>query len=116
MVLIAPYLGEGQPIAEIAAAGGVARWTPPPAVAPDDYVRRPWTFLRTAYGAPAPGGRPPTPIYLGLGRDDRYGTAQRLLAELLPPERVTTVPGGHRWGVWETLWRAFLDRDVLPGQ
>jgi pimeloyl-ACP methyl ester carboxylesterase len=112
MVLIAPYLGEGEPIAEIAAAGGAARWTPPPAIPPDDFVRRLWAFLKAAYAAPA---RPPTPVYLGLGADDRYRDAQRLLARLLPAERVTTVPGGHRWGPWEALWRAFLDRGVLPG-
>ncbi len=113
MVLIAPYLGEGPPIAEIAAAGGAARWTPPRAIAPDDFVRRLWLFLKAAYAAPRAGALPP--VYLGLGANDRYRDAQRLLAQLLPPERVTTVPGGHRWGPWEALWRAFLDRGVLPG-
>jgi pimeloyl-ACP methyl ester carboxylesterase len=121
MVLIAPYLGEGAPIDEIAAAGGVARWTPPETFAADDFVRPLWVYLKAAYAAPlkaayaTPGARPRTPLYLGLGRSDRFGAAQRLLADLLPPERVTTVPGGHRWGPWEELWRRFLDRGLLPG-
>jgi len=118
IVLIAPYLGEwgeGKPLAEIAAAGGAAHWTPPPPAAPpaaDDYVRRLWIFLKETYATP---GRAAAPLYLGYGRSDRYAAGQRLLAELLPPERVTTVPGGHRWGPWEALWRAFLARGVLPG-
>jgi pimeloyl-ACP methyl ester carboxylesterase len=115
IVLIAPYLGEGEPLAEIAAAGGAARWIPPPPAAPpatDDYVRRLWSFLKGTYATP---GRAAVPLYLGYGRSDRYAEGQRLLAELLPPERVTTVLGGHRWGPWGALWRAFLGRGVLPG-
>jgi pimeloyl-ACP methyl ester carboxylesterase len=120
MVLIAPYLGDGPPIAEIAAAGGAGRWAPPSPIAPDDFVRRLWLFLKATYAAPRVAGGAgaagaPIPIYLGHGRSDRFAPGQRLLGDLLPPERVTTVPGGHRWGPWEALWRAFLDRGVLPG-
>jgi len=113
MVLLAPYLGEGPAIDEVAAAGGAARWTPPASFAADDFVRPLWAYLKAAYATPGP--RRPAPLYLGLGRSDRFGAAQRLLAALLPPERVTIVPGGHRWGPWEELWRRFLDRGLLPG-
>src|SRR5262249_11683225 len=71
-----------------------------------------WSFLKATYATP---GRDGPPIYLGYGRSDRYAAAQKLLADLLPPARVTTVPGGHRWAPWEDLWRAFLGRGVLPG-
>jgi pimeloyl-ACP methyl ester carboxylesterase len=112
IVLIAPYLGEGEPIAEIAVTGGAARWTPPASPAPDDFTRRLWTFLKATYATP---GRAAVPVYLGYGRSDRFAAGQRLLADLLPPGRVTTTPGGHRWGPWEALWKAFLARGVLPG-
>ncbi len=114
IVLIAPYLGEGPAIAEIAAAGGAARWTPPATFAADDFVRPLWAYLKSSYASPG-GGTTAPPLYLGLGKSDRFGAAQRLLADLLPPERVTTVPGGHRWAPWEELWRRFLDRGLLPG-
>ena len=105
VLAIAPYLGETEVIDEIERAGGPARWQPPPTIAESDVGRELWSWLATW-----PGDGPPVPLHLGWGAADDFDRSNRLLAGLLPPERVYTVAGGHDWRVWERLWEEFLDR------
>jgi len=109
ILLLAPYLGDNPVIAEITAAGGVAHWQLAVPVAADDFQRRLWLFLKR-YGA-ADNGLPL--LYLGYGTDDRFAAAHRLLAAVLPPERVFTTAGRHDWPTWRALWQQFLAADVL---
>ncbi|HEY6823815.1 MAG TPA: hypothetical protein VI195_05205, partial [Steroidobacteraceae bacterium] len=51
---------------------------------------------------------------LGLGREDRFGRRQELLAAALSPANVDTVPGGHDWATWRTLWDRFLEVRLAP--
>jgi pimeloyl-ACP methyl ester carboxylesterase len=53
-------------------------------------------------------------IYLGYGRQDRYARASELLAQRLPPERVTTIDGGHDWPTWSRLWGIMLGQAFAP--
>ena len=105
---IAPYLGETSVIEEIERAGGPARWRPPATSAENDVGRELWTWLGS--WASAAQSEPPVPLHLGWGTADGFDRANRMLAGLLPPERVYTAPGGHDWQVWERLWEEFLDR------
>jgi pimeloyl-ACP methyl ester carboxylesterase len=101
LCLFAPYLGSHLITAEIERAQGVEGWR---AAEPDhdDEDRRIWEFIRTLRTRPLA-------IHLGLGREDRFGRRQRLLAAALPPSSVDIVPGGHDWPTWRALWDRFLD-------
>jgi pimeloyl-ACP methyl ester carboxylesterase len=101
LCLLAPYLGSHLITGEIERAQGAQRWR---AAEPDgeDEDSRVWEFIRTLRTGPLA-------VHLGLGREDRYGRAQRLLAAALPPSSVDIVPGGHDWPTWQALWHRFLD-------
>ncbi len=110
IVVLAPYLGSRTLLQEIVVAGGPRAWRATMApIGPGEVDREFWAWL----AGPAPGS-PALPVYLGSGRDDRFADAHALLTTLLPPERVTTAPGGHDWPVWRTLWNGWLDRGLLP--
>ncbi len=106
--IISPFLGYDGIVEEVAAAGGIRRWSPGQAD-PDDWERIFWGWLK-AYAA-APGNRPP--VYLGYGTEDRMVTGHRLLEEILPPKRVYRVPGGHRPEVMKRLLLQFLSGDAF---
>jgi pimeloyl-ACP methyl ester carboxylesterase len=108
VLALAPYLGETAVIEEIERAGGPTRWRPPATLADGDLGRELWGWL-----GPWAAGAPAVPLHLGWGTADAFDRSNRLLAGLLPPERVYTDPGGHDWPVWERLWEAFLDRNPL---
>ncbi|HVS00502.1 MAG TPA: hypothetical protein VMW27_28025, partial [Thermoanaerobaculia bacterium] len=46
----------------------------------------------------------------------RFVRSHGLLADVLPPERVITLPGHHTWRTWSRLWSAVLDAGVVPGR
>jgi pimeloyl-ACP methyl ester carboxylesterase len=105
MILIAPYLGDDDLIDEIAAAGGIDRWRPPPKLKQDDYQRKTWAWLKNATEHPETGPK----IYLAAGDRDKLRRGHKLLAAVLPPERVFHTKGKHDWKYWAVLWADFLD-------
>jgi pimeloyl-ACP methyl ester carboxylesterase len=106
LCLLAPYLGSHLVTGEIERARGIEGWRP---AEPDneDEDRRIWQFIRTLRTGPLT-------VHLGLGRDDRFGRRQQLLAAALTPSRVDLVPGGHDWPTWRTLWSRFLEAQLAP--
>ncbi|QEL65522.1 hypothetical protein OTERR_20460 [Oryzomicrobium terrae] len=107
VMVLAPYLGNRAITGAIAAAGGLANWTPP-ALTPADvgYEEcQAWSWLRTRQSMATP-----LPVHLGYGDADRFIAGQRLMAGVLPADDVVTLPGGHDWPTWRTLWHAMLDR------
>ena len=108
IVMLAPYLGEEEVIDEIAEAGGLRAWEAREPMEPFDF-RRVWQWLDRSNSR-----RPP--IYLAYGERDRFARANGLLADVLPPERVITLPGRHTWRTWSRLWSAVLDAGVVPGR
>ncbi len=111
MVILAPYLGDKTVIEEVAGAGGLRSWTRPPGL-PEGDLRHAWAWLQ-GYAEPG-SGRPD--LYLAFGASDRFARANGLLGEVLPPERVFTLPGGHNWRTWKRLWQAVLDSGQVPGR
>lgn len=93
VIAIAPHLGGRAILGEIEDAGGPAAWQP--GGRGEDFERALWQCLRDGS---------PRPVWLAWGENDRMDRGNRLLAELLPPDRVFSVPGGHRWAVWNELW------------
>jgi len=112
IVILAPYLGEDNVVAEVRTAGGLRGWKAPERLAPDDYQRRLWSWL----GRYANGSRGQIPLYLGYGRSDSFAPANAMLGEVLPSERVFTAPGGHEWRAWRDLWEQFVKTGALNGQ
>ena len=111
IVALAPYLGRRPLGAEIFNAGGLRTWKAPDGPPPDNEAdRRLWPWLKQ-YADPKVSHRLP-PLYLGYGLGDRFAANHRLLADVLPAERVFTTEGGHDWPQWSGLWRQMLD--VLP--
>lgn len=105
VILMAPYLGDDNLIDEIGAAGGLARWRPRPKLAKDDYQRQLWGWLKAATERPESAPK----IYLAAGDRDKLRSGHRLLANVLPPERVFHTKGTHDWKPWSVLWADFLD-------
>lgn len=108
IILLAPFLGTLGLIAEIDRAGGLAKWEAG-VIAANDHERRLLARLKH-YG----GGPETWPIiHLGYGKSDRFAAASRLLAALLPQDRVCAVEGAHDWPSWSLLWRRILAADPL---
>jgi pimeloyl-ACP methyl ester carboxylesterase len=106
LCLIAPYLGSHLVTGEIERAGGLARWQPGE-LEEEDEERRAWRFIQAlATGALR---RPHPTLHLGFGTEDRFSVAHRLMAAVLTPETMNTMPGGHDWRTWRQLWENFLD-------
>ena len=109
VLLLAPYLGEEDVIAEVAAAGGLREWSPPAKLAPDDFQRQLWAWLKSYLDRAE--NKPP--LYLGVGRSDSFARANGLLGDALPPAHVLTAAGGHDWRAWKELWKSFLRTRAL---
>ena len=95
-LLLAPYLGPRDIVAEVAASVTLQEQ-----LAEGDIDREIWRWLR--HGA---GGHE---LYLGYGSDDRFAKAHALMAQTLPGSHVDIQPGGHVWPVWTALWNRHLD-------
>jgi len=107
VVLLGPYLGSKTSLFEkIAASGGPQRWAAdrePRAGAVEEQL---WTYLGTKSST-----LPPT--WLLCGAADRLGTGHRLLAKLLPADKVLTQDGGHDWPTWRGLWKTVCQNSAL---
>lgn len=109
VLLLGPYLGEPSILTEISKAGGLKKWNSGIYDGNIDWQRMVWDWLKKACEYPAQT----IPLYLGVGRDDLFYEGQTLLADLLPPDRVITVSGGHSFGTFKKIWDIFLDKNIL---
>lgn len=107
IVLYAPFLGDEALVRSIVEAGGLRAWSAPPRADPwdeDEFDDALWAWLQGyAYH---PEQMPE--LYLGVGTEDRLRRGVELLAEVVPPSRVDTAPGGHGWRTWRVMWRRLL--------
>ena len=101
--LLAPYLGDLDVVGELSAAGGVKHWRSDD-ISANDYPRQLWRRLKGYYTH----SRAFPDLYLGYGLQDKFATANRLLADLLPSSHVHTIPGKHDWPTWMRLWNSLL--------
>lgn len=105
--LISPFLSYRFIQDEITQAGGLRRWNPGPYDPKDDWQRMLWDWLKNNVA-----DHPDVNIYLSYGTDDPYVEGQRLLAQILPPDHVKTIPGGHDYKTFRALWHVLLDSGV----
>jgi pimeloyl-ACP methyl ester carboxylesterase len=108
VLAIAPFLGDKDLIAEIAAAGGLPKWRAPArvdAMNPDNYQREMWRWFQAVTQ-----GREAAPlIFAGYGTADKLSGADSLLTAELPPARVFLTTGAHEWPAWRRVLKEFLD-------
>ncbi|HEX2162576.1 MAG TPA: alpha/beta hydrolase, partial [Thermoanaerobaculia bacterium] len=111
VVLLAPFLGEGETVDAVVETGDLLAWRPDPALpaGPEGLWRRLWQSLQRRAADPGDG----PPLFLGFGDRDRYREAHRVLARTLPAGRVRVVPGGHDWQAWTLLWSE-MTADGVP--
>jgi pimeloyl-ACP methyl ester carboxylesterase len=108
MFLLSPYPGNRLLTGAIAAAGGPAAWAAARTVNKDyeaDDEECAWRWL-------AQNGQSGQPeIHFAHAGADRFADGQRMMAQLLPAQRVWLTAGGHDWPSWRKLWNNFLDRN-----
>lgn len=105
LILLAPFIGTHGTMAELARAGGFARWRAEASTAtlPERRILT-WLQARLA-GAAGPA------LWLGHASRDRFAVGHRLLAAALPDERAVQVDGVHDWEAWGAAFRAIMARD-----
>ena len=96
--LLSPYLGPNSLMRDIEAAGGPARWMPTDSN--DPVPAR--LALAEAHREP---GSPNAADDARVRAAGRMAPNHRLLAQLLPADRVFEVDGKHGWVSWRQLWQ-----------
>ena len=111
IVLLGPYLGDNRKLfASIRAAGGPKAWAAQRDLRAGEVDEQIWTFLGTHLSELPP-------MWLLSGKSDRLAEGQRMLAELLPSDRVRFVEGAHNWTAWKVLWREVCESSpVFAGE
>jgi len=105
VVLLSPFLGLRELVAEISGSDGLAAWRPGEYDADADWQRMLWDWIRTDVATGKVG-----PVFAGCGRDDRYRYGTDLLAICLPAANSVIVDGDHNYTTFLALWAYFLDR------
>lgn len=99
LILMAPFMGNAALLAEINAAGGLAKWEPGPAPAvlnANTGPRENWRVVRSWAVDPGRAQH----VWLICGQADRFHPAAELIASQLPKQNFITLEGGHGWKVW----------------
>ncbi len=109
ILLLSPFIGTRGAVAQVIRAGGFDAWQP----SEGEAATREHRLLQwlKAYRSDDPAW---PDIYLGYGENDRFAASYRLLADILPAERVVTAAGGHDWETWTVLWDRLLHMAGVP--
>jgi pimeloyl-ACP methyl ester carboxylesterase len=110
IVLLSPYLGDREIVAEVAAVGGVRQWSAPPS-GRADMQRDIWRMLKSYENPQRSLGR----LFLGYGRQDSFAQPNVMFAELIPASQVFAIEGGHDWPTWRKLWEQILASPEIQG-
>jgi len=99
IVILAPFISGDTASEAIDQAGGLETWEDCPFLA-WTHACNLWKSLRVYVSDP----RNQRKVVLGFGTEDIFFDQCRILAEVLLPEQVFTVPGGHDWPTWKKLF------------
>jgi pimeloyl-ACP methyl ester carboxylesterase len=110
LILLAPYMGPRDVVAEVQRAGGLCKYEAAPyEESADGFARENFAWLRRMVC-----DEQRLSIWLGVGDGDRLLPADRLLADALAPEHVLVLPGGHGWEVWTPAIEQLAARALPP--
>ena len=104
LIMLAPFIGWDIASDAIEEAGGLEKWEDCPFLA-WNYACEVWKSLKD-YISDSENRRK---VVLGFGREDKFADQCRVIAAVLPPEQVFTVPGGHDWVTWKKLFSKVAD-------
>ena len=104
VLILSPFISGPRQTNAIIEAGGIENWEHCPFVGWDQACRL-WQALKVYTSDPERCSN----IFLGYGTEDVFVKECRVLAGLLPPEHVFTVPGKHNWTTWKKLWIIAMD-------
>ena len=104
VVVLAPFISGDTASEAIEDAGGLTTWEDCPFIA-WTHACNLWKALKVYVSNP----RNRKKIVLGFGTEDIFVDQCRILAEVLPPEQVFTVSGGHDWATWKKLFIKVAD-------
>ncbi len=103
LFLFSPYISDPFVTKIISEAGGLQKLDVCPQFA-WEYSCKLWKLIRAYVSTPERRAS----VFLGYGTEDRFVESCEVLAEVLPPENVFTVSGGHSWKTWQKLWEKML--------
>ena len=104
VVVLAPFISGDTASGAINDAGGLDDWEDCPFLA-WTHACNLWKSLKIYVSNP----RNRKKIVLGFGTEDIFVEQCRILADVLPPEQVFTVSGGHDWETWKKLFIKVAD-------
>ncbi len=108
IILLGPFLGEGQVPDEIERSGGLLRWESK-VPAGSDYIRDIWVYLKNCIQDTE--GKYPRIVFIA-GKNDRYHKIQDLAAQALPADMVFWSQGDHDWDAWIPAFSDFIKSDT----
>ena len=107
LCLLAPWPGSRISRRLIETAGGLERWSPSAQELKADAELRVWHWLRAQKHAATQ-----LPVFIGWGNKDRFASGIAAYAEQMPEADIASIPGGHDWPVWASLWQRFCTQDI----
>jgi hypothetical protein len=99
IVILAPFISGDRASEAIDEAGGLDTWEDCPFLA-WTHACNLWKSLKVYVS----DSRNQRKVVLGFGTEDIFVDQCRILADVLLPEQVFTVPGGHDWETWKKLF------------
>jgi pimeloyl-ACP methyl ester carboxylesterase len=112
MLLLSPFVGEKELLAEIEQAGGLEKWesaveTPRSKA---EALQKMWIEMKRQWLA---RGGPPFPLSLAVGKEDKLLSSNRFFARsTLRPDQLIETEGGHDWDCWRRGAALLLPRST----
>jgi hypothetical protein len=96
LFLLAPYMGPGDVVEEVAATG-LCKYDKQPTAKDnvDNFARKNFLWLKRQACETRE-----VSLYVGVGSEDRLRTPDSLIGSTLPKDHFVVLPGGHGWKVW----------------
>jgi pimeloyl-ACP methyl ester carboxylesterase len=101
MLLLSPFVGEKELLAEIERAGGLEKWESPVETprSKAEALQKMWIEIKRQWLSRS---GPPFPIALAVGKSDRLLASNRFFARyILKPDQLIEIEGGHDWDCWK---------------
>lgn len=109
VLLLSPFVGEDDLLAEIQEAGGLGQWQSGFTAEPrnkTEALRKTWGEIKRQW---LPHAGPPMPTKLVVGRQDRlYPSNQFFAHTVLRPDQFIEIEGGHDWDCWRRATEVLL--------
>lgn len=111
IVLIAPFLGEGDIVESIKTYPSPVEWARVES-ANNSEAAQLWRYLINMNDHEKKNAHQ-VKLILAFGDADRFNLAHQLLASLMEPNTIYSIAGRHNWVSWYKLWIEIINKDVF---